>query len=53
MNHNGGDIKSNIDKAFATFKNYDFANAKPVAKTPYLANAPGIGRQDRPYYHNG
>jgi uncharacterized protein (DUF4415 family) len=30
-------MKNNSDKANAKFKDYDFADAKPVAKTPHLA----------------
>jgi hypothetical protein len=48
MDHNGENMKSNIDKAYAKFKNYDFADAKPVAKTPYLAMLRvSVGKIDR------
>ena len=30
-------MKSNSDKTYAKFKDYDFSDAKPVAKTPHLA----------------
>lgn len=48
MNHSGEDMKSNIDKAYAKFKNYNFADAKPVAQTPYLAMLQvSVGKIDR------
>ncbi len=30
-------MKNSSDKAYAKFKDYDFSDAKPVAKTPHLA----------------
>jgi len=30
-------MKNNSDKTYAKFKDYDFADAKPVSKTPHLA----------------
>ena len=30
-------MKSNSDKIYAKFNDYDFADAKPVGKTPHLA----------------
>jgi uncharacterized protein (DUF4415 family) len=36
MNPNGGDMKSSSDKTYAKFKDYDFADAKPVPATPHL-----------------
>jgi predicted DNA binding CopG/RHH family protein len=37
MGRNGGDMKNNSDKTYEKFKDYDFADAKTVAKTPHLA----------------
>lgn len=36
MSLNGEDMKNNSDKTYAKFKDYDFADAKPVAQTSHL-----------------
>lgn len=41
-------MKNNSDKTFAKFKEYDFADAKPVAKTPHLAKLQAsVGKKAR------
>ncbi len=38
MSRNGGAMKASSDKMYDKFKDYDFTDAKPVAKTPHLAS---------------
>ena len=48
MRRNGEDMKNNSDKAYAKFKDYDFADAKPVAQTPHLEKLQmSVGRKTR------
>jgi len=48
MSHKGEDMKNNSDKAYTKFKDYDFADAKPVAKTPHLAKLQAsVGKKAR------
>lgn len=37
MNHKGGVMKTNSDKTYEKYKDFDFADAKSVCETPHLA----------------
>jgi hypothetical protein len=37
MSRNGGVMKTDSDKMFDRYKDYDFTDAKTVAETPHLA----------------
>lgn len=37
MNRNGGVMKISSDKTHEKYKDFDFADAKPVSETPHLA----------------
>lgn len=36
VDYNGADVNNNSDEAFEKFKEYDFADAKPVSAVPVL-----------------